>query len=351
MPASAPTAAATRTRRKRSASAGLKASSFRVSSITAPTTAVRWSPLTESRWARPGAAHRLGIGLGNADTGRRWRAPRRCRPRPRRRAARGCAPQAAGASRRSARARPCAEAGRDQGDVERAAGAADPLEPGGAGEIIGARHRHRRRRHQPGAQPDGGAGGERRGASLLVDIDPQPRRQAGAADRARPRSRNVRSAASAWTLSIRARELHQLLALEPRRRGALGLPPDQAAAQGGGKGEDRQRPSPPRRPRRRRRPSAKRQRRAARKAIQPGRSGSQNQAAMPSISPTGSQSGSWLCSASNRRSSPRKIPKIANGRRARPGERRPLRLPAGRSRCRQRVPAFTGIIPMLGALA
>ena len=48
-----PAPAATSTSRKRSASAGLSASSFRVSSITAPTTAVRWRPLTDSRWARP----------------------------------------------------------------------------------------------------------------------------------------------------------------------------------------------------------------------------------------------------------------------------------------------------------
>jgi hypothetical protein len=39
------------------------------------------------------------------------------------------------------------------------------------------------------------------------------------------------SAAIAWTLSIVATISIMLLARDPRRRGALGLPPDQAAAE------------------------------------------------------------------------------------------------------------------------
>src|SRR5205085_3739506 len=59
-------------------------------------------------------------------------------------------------------------------DVERTAGPADLLEPGGAREIIAARHRHRRGRHDPGAEADRRPGDETGGELVMVDIDAQP---------------------------------------------------------------------------------------------------------------------------------------------------------------------------------
>ena len=134
--------------------------------------------------------------------------------------------------------------GRDDGDVERAAGAADPLEPGGAGEIIGAGHRHRRRRHQPGAQADGGAGVEAGHDLVLVDIDAEPRRQARRRSGGRRGGRS-RSAASALDAFDPSRSTS--ISRARSRRGAaalLGLPPDQAAAERGGEAEDRRAPCP-----------------------------------------------------------------------------------------------------------
>ena len=252
-----------------------------------------------------GAAHRLGVRLGNAalvaggERGGDRRLRRRGEPR------RGYAP-----ARRwrqpAIRARQALLGGRrDDGDVERAAGAADPLEPGGAGEIVGARHGHRRRRHQPGAQADGGARRRGPGRSLSSSTLTRSRARQALADRAddqadgllggerldafdRRRSNSIIRARSSRGAAARS-AFHQIRpqpSAAARRRAASALP--QRVPGASGEAAER---------RGRRRAAGRRSRRAV--------SGSANQAAMPRISPTGSQSGSWSRSASNRRLEPR----------------------------------------------
>ena len=160
MPASAPAPAAIRIRRKRSASAGLKREQLQRQQHHRADHRGQMKPADREQMGKARAAHRLGILLGDAVLvagGERG----------------GDAALAAAAEPLAdMRREPLAPAGdararalwlggrRDDGDIERAAAAADPLEPGGAGEIIAAGHGHRRRRHQPGAQPDGRARGE-----------------------------------------------------------------------------------------------------------------------------------------------------------------------------------------------
>ena len=179
------------------------------------------------------AAHRLGVGLGNAilvaggerggdaalaapPSRARICAERRCR-QPAMRARKALA-------RRRARRARC----RARGRCRRSAGT-----------------RRRARNHRRRAPPSAPAASARRAAGRwrrararrhAFSSSTLTRSRAGrpVADRARPAGGRLRSAASACTLSTRAVDLHHPLALEPRRGGALGLPPDQAAAERGG---------------------------------------------------------------------------------------------------------------------
>jgi hypothetical protein len=133
---------------------------------------------------------------------------------------------------------------RDHREIEAAAGGADLLEPGGAGEIVGAGHGRRRRRHQPRPQPHGGAGGEAGHRRIVGDVDPHATRQSGIVRQDDEADRLARRQALE-RLDL-AGEGGEPLAREHRRGQALRLPPDVAAADDGGEAEDRRRPPPAR---------------------------------------------------------------------------------------------------------
>ncbi len=191
---------------------------------------------------KAGAAHRLGVRFGDAELvagGERGGD-----------AALGAAEPAADVGGEALA--PVGDAGgealrrgrRDDCDVEGAAGAADPLEPGDAGEIIGPRDGHRRGRHQPGAQPHRGAGLEAGHRLGLVQVDAEAMRQS-LADRAHDEADGPLGG-EALDAFDGGGDLDHAVAREARRGDALGLPPDQGAAQSGGEGEDGEAPAPPR---------------------------------------------------------------------------------------------------------
>ena len=131
MPASAPAPAATRTRRKRSASAGLEREQLQRQQHDRADHRGEVEAADREQMGKAGAAHRLGVGIGNAIlvAGRERGGDAAFAAPPSR--ARICAERRwRQPARRADRLR--LRGGRDDGDVERAAGAADLLEPGGA---------------------------------------------------------------------------------------------------------------------------------------------------------------------------------------------------------------------------
>ena len=185
MPAAAATAADTSTRLKRSASRSLSASSLRLRNIAKATTAAMCSPLTDSKCVRPlrriaSASSSLDRILVAGDEGDG--DPRLSRRQPAADVPREPLPD---------RSSPPRGAGLDQLDrPQRLADRADAPEPRVAGEIVGPGQRHRRRRHQPGAQPDVAPAHQPLRRLVLVDRHPHPRRKRrvgrrqGQADRA-----------------------------------------------------------------------------------------------------------------------------------------------------------------------
>jgi hypothetical protein len=128
----------------------------------------------------------------------------------------------------------------DQGDP---AGAADPLEPGGAGEIVGAGQSGGRRRHQPPAQPHRRPRLEPGRSGRGVEIDPEARRQPGALRRLHQQPDQVarRKALEALDPGV---ELGRPWVAQHRRGGPLRLPPDVGAAEDRGEAEDRRGAAP-----------------------------------------------------------------------------------------------------------
>ena len=295
MPAAAATAADTSTRLKRSANRSLSARSLRLRNIAAATTAAMCSPLTDSRCVSPlrriASASVLADGIlvagdkGDGD-------PRLAALQPAMDMPRQPLPD---------RIEPAARAGLDQLDrPQRLADRADAPEPRVAGEVIGPRHRHRRRRHQPRAHPNDRAAHQPLRRLVLIDRYPQPRRQRrvawrqGQADRALGDHR-----LDPFDPGLERRDDWPI---EPRRGDPFGPRPDQArnppprhsANQPSARPLRSRLSAKPPRPR-----PAARQMNAAQSSGRP----SANQAAIPVPKPTTSHGGSCARSASSSASS------------------------------------------------
>jgi hypothetical protein len=142
-------------------------------------------------------------------------------------------------------------AARHDGDVERAAGAADALEIRRAGEIVGAGHRRRRRRHQPRSELYTRARRELR-RLFHGNVDAEARRQAGRLDRTQDEPDGVAGGDRLHGFDVGG-EGRRLLAGEPRRIDPVRLPPDVGAADDPRQREQRQRLAPARARRKRER--------------------------------------------------------------------------------------------------
>ena len=132
------------------------------------------SPLTDSRWVRPLAAHRLGVLFGDrilVAGGERGGDPGRA-------GSEGCSADMPRAGGCAARSSPRGSAGSRTSTGPIALPTAPmPLEPGVAGEIVAAGQRHRRRRREPGPEPDQRPARQPVRRVLVVDRHPNPRRQ------------------------------------------------------------------------------------------------------------------------------------------------------------------------------
>ena len=246
------------------------------------------------------AAHGVGIVLRRPHSGRRWRARWRCR-RARRQARRDMS--AEGRSR--ARSSPLRLAGRDDRHrPDRLADRADALEPGVAGEIMGAGQRHRRRRRSR-ARPGSSRPRAIPAGSSSSSIDTRTR---GGKCRHRAGASVSRTDRLARQDTRPARPSRRTSVTTGRSsRGCcdpLGPQPDSAQPSVAAKREPAERPPGPSAREGRSRQRATPRRQAQERQPIAAAASSANQAAIPLPKPTTSQSGSCARSASRSFSSP-----------------------------------------------